>query len=322
VAASQYSFIVDTTDHGTWRRIRHYTAKTRFRKNPDPTNPLEKKDDQKFVRTYPNDPEFQAEVLSLLVHYLERLYNEYGGELKSVPVPTIERETEEFRVSQDTLHRWLCESIVVSPDCDVEYSLGVLGGYYTEWYSIHIERKRHVATDVIKAMESSALAKFLKPAPNHTQVLRGCRVLTADDLRDLKEIILRPGEEFLSVIENQRVQNVHKSLEAFADVLQARGGQAWWAARAESPDAARTAHRPDAREDADSAFENGVFENDDEQILRAERPAVVRKRTEAALDDAEIDTLLATGTLPDVARYAAAYTLDDVYSAAVGEHVS
>jgi phage/plasmid-associated DNA primase len=195
VAASQYSFIVNTTDHGTWRRLRHYTAKTRFRPNPDPANPLEKKDDARLNREYPDDPRFQSAFLSVLVHYYERLQVEYRGELKRVRSPTIERETEAFRVGQDSLHRWISQSIVLSPDAGIEYPLGTLGGLYTEWYCTNVERKRHVASDVIKEIESSALGKHLRPAPNRTLVLRGCRVLTLDEMG------LRPGEEMLADVE-------------------------------------------------------------------------------------------------------------------------
>ena len=46
-------------------------------------------------------------MLSILTHYYERLQNEYGGELKNVRSPTIEAETDIFRISQDSLFRWI-----------------------------------------------------------------------------------------------------------------------------------------------------------------------------------------------------------------------
>ena len=170
VAASQFSFIVDTTDHGTWRRIRKYTSKTRFRRNPDKDNPFEKRDDQRFVRTYPNDPEFQSSVLSLLGHYSERLECEFGGELKNVYSPTIERETEEFRTSQDALHRWICEAVVVSPGSELEYTLGTLSGYFSDWYALNIDRKYRSAGHTIQDIEASVLSKYLRRAPNRSFV--------------------------------------------------------------------------------------------------------------------------------------------------------
>lgn len=199
VAASQYSFIVNTTDHGTWRRLRHYTSKAKFRAQPDPSNPLEKLDDQRFVRRYPTDPQFQSAFLGILVHYYERLQLEYNGELKKVRAPTIESETESFRISQDALHRWISQYIVVSPSSTTDYPLGVLGNYYHEWYCANIERKRYIATDVIKEIESSAIGKYLRPAMNRTLMLKGCRVLTAD------EMTLRPDESLIADVEHCRI---------------------------------------------------------------------------------------------------------------------
>jgi len=192
VAASQYSFLINSTDHGTWRRIRHYTSKTKFRKDPDPTNEFERADDQRFVREYPNDPRFLSAMLSVLSHYYERLQKEYGGELKNFNAPTVEAETEIFRVSQDTLHRWICERIVSSPGAE-DVPTSVLGRLYVEWYAARITREgdRHVMSEVIKEIESSAISRFLKPAPNRTMVLQNCRIL------EEKEVSPREGETFM-----------------------------------------------------------------------------------------------------------------------------
>jgi hypothetical protein len=251
VAASQYSFIVNTTDHGTWRRLRHYTSKTKFRKNPDPNNQFEKLEDQRFVRQYPTDPQFQTAFLSILVHYYERLQNEYGGELKNVRAPTIERESETFRVGQDALHRWISQSIVLSPDCPSEYSLGVLGGYYTEWYTANIERKRHVAGEVIKEIESSAIGKYLRPAANRTLVLRNCRVLTPEELS------LRPGEELIVDIESRGGNSLDEWTAVAGGLSARRDGRRWWEMRILPPT-------------PENAIANYEF-NDDVAIINAER---------------------------------------------------
>ena len=208
VAASQYSFIVDTTDHGTWRRLRHYTSKTKFRKDPDPTNIFEKKEDQRFVRQYPNEPQFLSSVLSILTHYYERLQVEHNGELKNVKCATIECETELFRVSQDALHRWICENIVISPNNEKDYTTSELGSLYSDWYNKTFVKKIHVPAEVIKEIESSAISKYLKPAPNRILLLRGCRILTADErgLRDGEELISERETTYTSM-ENKKIEN-------------------------------------------------------------------------------------------------------------------
>lgn len=196
VVASQYSFIVNTTDHGTWRRLKHYTSKTKFCSNPDPNNPYEKKDNQDFNLKYSSDPNFLSSMLSILSHYYERLQYEYGGEIKNVPCPTLDMETEAFRVSQDAIHRWICESIVISPNNDNEYDIGTITNHYMDWYKVHIDRKAVITSNMfIKDIMSSAISKYLKPAPNKNVVLKGCRILESDNT-------LHEGEEYISIRES------------------------------------------------------------------------------------------------------------------------
>ena len=310
VAASQYSFIVNTTDHGTWRRLRHYTSKAKFRKNPDPGNPFEKKEDQRFVRQYPTDPQFQAAFLGILVHYYERLQSEHGGELKNVRSPTIEGESEVFRVGQDALHRWISESIVISPESSTDYPLGVLSGYYTEWYSANIERKRHVAGEIIKELESSAVGKHLRPAANRTLVLRGCRVLTPD------EMTLRPGEELLVDVERRGARTADEwehEVALAADTSAAAGrrdGRRWWESRVLPPTPEQRDGTPPTAPPPDDDY--GF--DDDAALSSTGRHVPAGRAPSAELDDADITMLLETGEFGGARRgNAIECTLDDVY---------
>lgn len=202
VVASQYSFIINTTDHGTWRRLRHYTSKTKFCANPDPNNKYEKKDNQDFNLKYSSDPNFLSSMLSILVHYYERLQNEYGGQLKNVPCSTLDIETETFRISQDAVHRWICECVVVSPFNDIEYDMGTITVNYMEWYKIHIDRKAIITSNiVVKEIISSAISKYIRPALNKSVVLRGCRILGT-------ETVLRESEEYISIKESLKEQYI------------------------------------------------------------------------------------------------------------------
>lgn len=311
VLASQYSFIIDTRDHGTWRRIAHYTAKTKFRKNPDPSNPFEKKDDQRFVRTFPEDPEFQASMLSFLVHYYERLMREYGGEIKNVKSPTIERESEIFRNSQDTLNRFISECVVESPNSGLEYTVSEIGSAYSQWFIGHIDLKRHVASDMIKDVESSALAKFLRPAGNNALILTGCRILTREDR------FLREGEAYMSV---------QKDTHDTAGFKLAPSRERWWEpapgdATSELGadtngvdfDTGQQSTRTDnVRGDSDDADLLG----DDWDILQAEEDERTKKReSEKLARDLEHDSILdaminGRGQVP---RAVGGYDLDDLY---------
>jgi phage/plasmid-associated DNA primase len=211
IVASQYSFIVNTTDHGTWRRLKHYTSKTKFCANPDPNNPYEKKDNQDFNLKYSSDPNFLSSMLSVLTHYYERLQNEYGGELKNVPCTTLDLETEMFRVSQDAIHRWICECIVVSPYNEIDYDIGTMTINYSEWYKIHIDRKAVITSNTfMNDIMSSAISKYLKPAPNKHVVLKGCRILGQD-------CSLRENEVYISIKEH--VKKSEQKITEYED---------WW----------------------------------------------------------------------------------------------
>ena len=204
VAASQYSFIVNTTDHGTWRRICHYNSKTKFRKNPDLNNPFEKKDDQRYNQELPDNPVFQSRILSILVHYYERLQNEYGGMLKNVRSPTIESETDKFRNGQDALHKWICTYVVLGTEKTAkDYNLDAVAYKYNEWYSRTFnEGKKQSLVDVQKEIESSSISKFLKPSLNRIQVLKNCRILETSEPNILE------GEEYILIAENKRGQQM------------------------------------------------------------------------------------------------------------------
>ena len=198
VAASQYSFIIDTTDHGTWRRLRHYTSKSKFVKNPEPTNPFEKEEDQRFVTQYPDNPEFLSGVLSVLTHYYEKLQNEFNGELKSVRSPTIEAETDAFRIGQDSLFRWIRGHIVISPECEETYLISDLACLYAAWYNKNVSHKDHAMFEVIKDLESSVLSKYIKKLKTGICVVKGCRLLDEAESSKLLPELLTEGEKLIS----------------------------------------------------------------------------------------------------------------------------
>lgn len=263
-----YNFdIKGLSDHGTWRRIKHYTSKVRFCSNPDPSNPFEKRDDQRYVREYPNDPACQEATLSILAHYYERLHREYGGCVKNVPCPTLDRESESFRNEQDTINRFITECVVLSPERAEPYTLSAVAGHYIDWYNENIDRRRHVASEIIQDLENSALRPHVRRAPNRTFNLHGCRVLTADHRG------LDPGESYLGSPE----EDVD---DAPAPVLPA-SRELWW--DAPPPDAAPGADAGDLSDEeflepycVDTGF-------DEPGSLRA-TPRAPRAVTDGAVD--------------------------------------
>jgi hypothetical protein len=68
-----------------------------------------------------------------------------------------------------------------------------------DWYKIHTDRKAVITSNTfIKEIMSSAINKYLKPAPNKSVVLKGCRILGSD-------AALREYEEYISIKESFKV---------------------------------------------------------------------------------------------------------------------
>lgn len=179
VSASNYPFIIDTTDHGTWRRISSYTAKAKFCPDPDPNNPYEHKDDKRFVQEFVDDPQYQTAWLSILNYFWEQLLKDYQGDISRVPCQTLDRETENYRNSQDTLNKFVTENIVISQNSNHKYALAEIASRYCDWYQKNVESsRRYVATEIMGVLENSALSKYLTSAHNGTKVLTGCRLLS------------------------------------------------------------------------------------------------------------------------------------------------
>lgn len=112
VLMTNYDFVVDTTDDGTWRRLYYYRNKVKFCPNPDPANPYEKRENPDFIYKYAKHPMYKQAMLSIMCHWYEVLARDYGGNLYNVPVPTIARETEEYRNTQDKIHHFIRQMVV------------------------------------------------------------------------------------------------------------------------------------------------------------------------------------------------------------------
>lgn len=183
LSLSNFSFIIETKDDGTWRRLRHYRAKAKFCAQPDPSNPYEHQDDKRFITEYVHDPECKTAFLGILVHFWERLQAEYGGGIGGVPCPTLARETEEFRNSQDVLNRFITERVVASPNNTKAFPLAFISARFCEWYLYNIEvgSRRYVATEVIGDLENSILSRYLTTSPNGVRMVSGCRCLSEVD---------------------------------------------------------------------------------------------------------------------------------------------
>ncbi len=180
-AFSNFDFIVDTPDHGTWRRIYYYKNKVRFCENPNPNNKYEKKVDRRFMDVYPHDKDYREAMLSILVHYQAKLCREYGGDIALIPVPTIMYETELFRNRQDSLNRFITTMLVKSPGAEI-IRMTTLSAKYSDWYNIHIKKYtgKNSPSDAGPLFENSCLADALKSMDGCSKYLEGYRILSSE----------------------------------------------------------------------------------------------------------------------------------------------
>jgi hypothetical protein len=138
IAASNYELNYPDRDHGSWRRIYQYRCKTKFGPNPDPSNPFEKLEDSSLSAEAIKDPEYQQATLTILAMYYERLHTKWGGMLANIPVPTIMAETQKYRMSQDTMHRFI--STMLEPCPGELIHVVTLVDKYLQWYKLNISR--------------------------------------------------------------------------------------------------------------------------------------------------------------------------------------
>lgn len=178
VAISNYDFIINATDNGTWDRILFYQCKTRFVLNPDPASPFERLKRVELTRDWPNNMNYRRAMLSILVHYRVRLEREYGGEIIHIPHPTIVAETNAFRIKQDPISRFIVERMAKSPTRTT--SVHEIVDAYNHWYrEIMNTRPKIVNTETM--FQNSRIGEYIGRAPNGSLVATGLRLRDRND---------------------------------------------------------------------------------------------------------------------------------------------
>jgi hypothetical protein len=88
-----------------------YKFKICFKVKCDPNEPNERPRDPELIDKIKADKRYQEAFLSILIHYRSKLYALYGGQILRVPHPTIEKETEEYRQSEDIYQRFIMNNV-------------------------------------------------------------------------------------------------------------------------------------------------------------------------------------------------------------------
>lgn len=178
VAASNYPIKIGESDHGTWRRIAVYHAKTTFVEgDPKPGDRYQRKKNPNLIKKCPKDENYRSAMLSIMVEYYTRLQNEYDGDINKVPKPTIDRETMVYRNKQDKINEFLTKMVVVSPGAEeiTEYQLAEK---YQEWYLRFVGQSKKNLDEIRTDLSISAIGgKLVLSETRNVKVLTGHRVL-------------------------------------------------------------------------------------------------------------------------------------------------
>lgn len=168
IITTNHDFDIKTTDNGTWRRIKKYTFKMIFKskKDIDLNNPFEKEENVELAQEFSYNPRIKEAFLSILVNYYKNLYLNYDGKLNKVPKPTIDKETEVYRNSQDDINRFINDTIIVSKHGEID--IQELIDLYKQWYSNNIDNSdiKIPNAELGKKLMNSKISKYIQRNKN------------------------------------------------------------------------------------------------------------------------------------------------------------
>jgi len=112
IVTTNYRFIIESTDHATWRRFICYRFKFSFEEEEDPEDSFIKLKDPELINTIKKDKRYHEAFLAILMHYHTMLYSKYNGRILKVPKQTIDHETQEYRIREDIFERFISTRVV------------------------------------------------------------------------------------------------------------------------------------------------------------------------------------------------------------------
>jgi phage/plasmid-associated DNA primase len=138
LVVSNNNFVIQSGDHGTWRRIIYNPLKIRFVDTAndvlDTTDPFQREADVTITDEWTADPEIRGRYLGFMVWMHYWLYIKYRGKVMKVPHPHIHFETEKYRHSQDTVMKFLSTCLVKLADETIETPIEQELEKYRLWF--------------------------------------------------------------------------------------------------------------------------------------------------------------------------------------------
>jgi phage/plasmid-associated DNA primase len=163
IVTTNYRFVIESTDHGTWRRFLCYRFKFSFEVKLDKKNQFVKLRNQELVNKIKKNKKYHEAFLSILVHYHNKLYGEYGGEILRVPKPTIDKETQEYREREDIFERFISTRVVYREDTSQsmdEFVENFRANHSKQSNEKFVMQKE----DLIHNFRNSSIGKYIKEA--------------------------------------------------------------------------------------------------------------------------------------------------------------
>jgi phage/plasmid-associated DNA primase len=112
IVATNFALNIVDTDHGTFRRTAIYRQPFKFVSKPNPKFPEEKQANRMYETLARDNKEMADGLLACLIHKRIKFHHKYDSDIDRIPIPTIERYTNEYRVQQNTVASFLNVKIV------------------------------------------------------------------------------------------------------------------------------------------------------------------------------------------------------------------
>jgi phage/plasmid-associated DNA primase len=215
-AFSNHRMHIIVNDYGTWRRILFMTLKMCFyrrddAKRPfDENNPYHRERDEKIKNEYIHTKEAREAVLSILTKWYQILNIKYRGNILNVPKPEIDRETQEYRNSQDHVELFVSRFIVKTVDPAHRVALSTIAEKYIIWFGQEFGdiAKPKKSEIVLKLRTETRLSQIdaIESSTNHHYYLVGYRALDPEEEKEQEE-------EYFSAVHIDRQQREFRSAD-------------------------------------------------------------------------------------------------------------
>lgn len=113
IVATNFALNIEDTDYGTFRRTMVYHQPFKYVEKPNPKYPEEKLKNRKYEKLAEDNQELADGLLACLIHKRIKFHHKYNSEIERVPMPTIERYTNQYRVEQNGIMGFLSIKLVL-----------------------------------------------------------------------------------------------------------------------------------------------------------------------------------------------------------------